>query len=124
MKTQVTLLLVSLCCSGRAQAQFSPGCPGNDTVYTLVRADTARGFRLVSPAYLIFPPRDFHGGADARVLVDARGNVMPDSTKIIGADSQRDSSILASSVVAARFHPATHNGCSVRAWYTFHVKRN
>lgn len=113
---------VALCRQGAAPAQIPTQCPRPDSGFTLVPADTLRGFSLPALAVSVLPPQEFRGSGEVLLLVDAQGAVLRDSTKIRGAASREDSLLLAQSSAGARFHPARYQSCPISAWFTYQVR--
>ena len=124
MRMPVLLLVAVLAPAFQASGQTPNGaCPSRDTVYTIAPADSGQGFKLASPAAIRTPPPEFHGGAQVNMVITAEGNVVADSTKVLGAASERDSSALARAVRSYRFRPATLRGCQVSSWYSMTFRR-
>ena len=123
MRVQALLVVLAVVSVARANGQSTAGtCPPRDTVYSLVPADTARGFQWASPAVIQTPPPEFRGMAEVRMLVTAEGRVLAESTTVLGA-SAGDSSVLARAVRAFRFHPAAWHGCSISSWFSMKFRR-
>ena len=106
------------------RAQSATPCPRPDSAFTLVPADTARGFRTPSPSVTILPAREFRGHAEVHVLVMATGRVLKDSTKVLGASSTQDSLLLASASAGFKFYAARYLSCSISAWFVYTVRRD
>jgi hypothetical protein len=91
-------------------------CVGDDSVYHLVRADTARGFHLASPIFAIFPTSPVQGRGKVRFIVDERGVVDTTSIMIDSASSNQYASEIAAAAAKTKFMPATRLGCAVKSW--------
>ena len=122
MRTRL-LLLLAMAPVAQSRAQAARSCPANDSIYTLVAADTLRGFRFTSPSLVHTPPAEYRGVAEVRMLVNPRGSVVAESTKVVGAASARDSSLLATMVASFRFYPATLYGCGINSWFSMRFNR-
>ena len=116
------LLLVGIPVGVRAQTAVP--CPRSDSAFVLVPTDTVRGFRLPFPRVTALPPREFHGRGEVHLLVTPEGNVMRDSTKVLGASSREDSLLLAGSVAGFRFQAARYFSCGISAWFVIRVRRD
>lgn len=86
-------------------------CAGNDTVYVA----TDPGVTPVAPAYIRLPPTDVAFGTyRLRILIDATGKVVADSTQVLEAPSATGAHRYARTVAESRYRPAVRNGCAVR----------
>jgi len=96
-------------------------CAGNDSVYSITAADSARGLYAARPTDLFLPPSGVHGTAKIRALVSARGHIETDSSEITGTVPRESVRRLRQSLTNYRFFPATLQGCAVRSWWVFSI---
>ena len=110
------ILLAALAAAAACVARVPPPCANDSTVYKITLADTSRGFLIPAIRQLPVPPYEFHGAAEVWLLVDARGHVVRDSTKVTGA-SPRNAALLRDAVADYRFDPAQRGSCAVATWW-------
>ena len=81
----LSALLLTACAHSSAPVPaFPPPCASNDSVYVPTRMQATTGFVPPRPLQVFLPPDEFHGTARVSVLVDAHGQVTPDSTRVEG----------------------------------------
>jgi len=110
------ILLATLAAAAACVARVPAPCANDSTVYTVTLADTSRGFLVPAIRQLPVPPYEFHGTAEVWLLVDARGHVVRDSTKVTGV-SGRNAELLRDAVADYRFEPAERASCAVASWW-------
>ncbi len=91
-------------------------CASNDIIYNMPPADTSRGLQRAYPTHIHPPSPEFRGRAIVRLVVDARGHVLADSTRVENA-TRENATLLKRSVADYRFRPATLGSCAVSSWF-------
>ena len=99
-----------------APVAIPTACVGDDSVYHLVRADTARGFRLAHQIGAVFPSHPIQGRGHVRFVVDQRGVVDTSSIVVDTASSNQYASAIVEAAAKAKYIPATRSGCAVKSW--------
>ena len=100
-------------------AQLPSPCAANGTIYS--SNDSTLGVHAPRPHQLIIPARPIRGSVTVRLLIDQRGGVVRDSTRILDSGGPEADQLVREAAEATAFTPARLDKCSVSFWFDLRI---